>query len=98
MFKYWAIKKYGTKLLPKLRKRYGEQRCYTASQLRATVYQCDFNPQYLPLGYILFLNENELERVLKQEFPEISVPCYKKELTDFLNGYKYQGYLQVLSH
>ncbi len=63
MFKRAAIKRYGHRLQPKLNKRYGEQSFYSARQVRATVYQCNFNPSYLPLGYLLFLDKPELTDV-----------------------------------
>ena len=80
MFKYWAIKKYCKKLLPKLQSRYGFQKFYTASQVRATVYQCDFNPTYLPLGYILHLSESDQTKIIELEFPDICINSYKKDI------------------
>ena len=97
MFKRRAIKKYGNKLLPKLQHRYGEQTFYNASQVRATIYQCNFNPSYLPLGYLLFLDSCDLSKVITTEFPELCIRKYKEEMKDYLNERKYYGYLKLLS-
>jgi hypothetical protein len=97
MFKRRAIKKYGNKLLSKLQHRYGEQTFYNASQVRATIYQCNFNPNYLPLGYILFLDSCDLSKVITTEFPELCIRKYKEEIKDYLNERKYYGYLKLLS-
>jgi len=96
MFKKAAIKKYGTKLLPYLQKRYGKQSFYTARQVRATVFQCDFNPKYLPLGYLLFIEHSNLTKVLKVEFPNVDIAKYKQEMRCYLSERKYHGYLQLL--
>ncbi|NMP31321.1 hypothetical protein HII17_07085 [Thalassotalea sp. M1531] len=96
MLKYWSIKKYGTKLLPTLEKRYGKQIYYSAHQIRATIYQKDFNPQFLPLGYILFLAPSEISTVTASEFPDLDIAQYKKEILDYLESKSYEGYLQVL--
>jgi hypothetical protein len=97
MFKRRAIKKYGNNLLPKLQHRYGEHTFYNASQVRATVYQCNFNPTYLPLGYILFLDACELSKVIAIEFPELCIRKYKQEIKDYLSERKYYGYLKLLN-
>jgi len=97
MFKRRAIKKYGNKLLPKLQQRYGEQTFYSASQVRATVYQCNFSPTYLPLGYLLFLDAFALHRVISTEFPELCMIKYKQEIKNYLDDRKYYGYLKLLS-
>jgi len=97
MFKRRAIKKYGNQLLPKLQQRYGEQTFYNASQVRATVYQCNFNPTYLPLGYLLFLDTCALNEVISKEFPELSIRDYKQEIKNYLSDRKYYGYLKLLS-
>lgn len=97
MFKRRAIKKYGNKLLPELQNRYGEQTFYNASQVRATVYQCNFNPSYLPLGYLLFLDSSTLSGIISTEFPELCMTKYKQEIKDYLNDRKYYGYLKLLS-
>lgn len=96
MLKYWSIKKYGSKLLPTLEKRYGKQSSYSAHQIRATIYQKDFNPTYLPLAYILFLSPSEQQEVLAREFPNLDINEYKKEILTYLKSKQYQGYLQVL--
>jgi len=97
MFKYWSIKKYGSKLLPLLEKRYGVKKHYTTNEIRTVVYRKSFNPKYLPLAFILFLENNELSNVMAEEYPEISIADYKKEILSILNKKSYQGYLQVLS-
>ncbi len=97
MFKRCAIKKYGNQLLPKLQKRYGEQTFYNASQVRATVYQCNFNPRYLPLGYLLFLDNYALRKVISSEFPKLCIREYKQEIQSYLDDRKYYGYLKLLS-
>lgn len=98
MFKYWSIKKYGTKLLPALEKRYGIQLSYSAHQIRATVYKKNFNPTFLPLGYIMFLSRKELQAVLYSEFPELDVTQYKHEMLAYLDSKSYQGLLEELRY
>jgi len=97
MFKYWSIKKYGSKLLPLLEKRYGVKKHYTTNEIRTLVYRKSFNPKYLPLAYILFLEGNELTAVMEKEFPLISIAAYKKEILNILDKKSYQGYLQILA-
>ncbi|MFT5759427.1 MAG: hypothetical protein ACI9LM_004189 [Alteromonadaceae bacterium] len=97
MFKYWSIKKYGSKLLPLLEKRYGVKKHYTTHEIRTLVYRKSFNPRYLPLAFILFLESNELSMVMEEEFPHINIADYKKEILSILNKKSYQGYLQILS-
>jgi len=97
MLKYASIKKYGYKLLPCLRRRYGEQLFYTASQIRATVYQCNFNPKFLPLGYLLFLDPPLLMQLMNKEFPAVCVKNYKIDICDYLDKRRYHGNLQSLS-
>ena len=97
MFKYYSIKKYGAKLLPTLEKRYGKKKYYSASQVRATVYQNDFNPKYLPLAYLLFLEQNSLKNILFIEYPELNISQYKKEIGAYIARKKYDGYLQNLN-
>lgn len=98
MFKYWSIKKYGTKFLPTLEKRYGKLPHYSAHQIRATVYQKDFNPEFLPLAYLLFLSQQEQEKIMAREFPDLNIDAYKKEILDLLESKQYQGFLEVLQH
>ncbi|KGJ96461.1 DUF6559 family protein [Colwellia psychrerythraea] len=97
MFKRRAIKKYGNQLLPKLQKRYGQQTFYSASQVRATVYQCNFNPTYLPLGYLLFLESCTLSEIITTEFPELCMLKYKQDIRGYLDDRKYYGYLKLLN-
>jgi len=97
MFKRRALKKYGNQLLPRLQQRYGEQTFYNASQVRATIYQCNFNPSYLPLGYLLFLDSYSLNKVTAAEFPELCMRKYKQEIKDYLSNRKYYGYLKLLN-
>lgn len=97
MFKRSAIKKYGNKLLPRLQHRYGEKTFYDASQVRATVYQCNFNPNYLPLGYLLFLDKKALNQIMLVEFPQLCINNYKQEVQAYLNERKYYGYLKLLT-
>jgi len=96
MFKYHAIKKYGVKLLPVLEKRYGKQDYFTPSQIRTCVYQKNFSPKYLPLGYLLFANHQELQKVIATEFPQLDLNEFKHEVQSYLSHKNYQGYLQVL--
>jgi hypothetical protein len=98
MLKYWSIKKYGTKLLPYLEKQYGKQHFYSSSQIRTIIYRKDFNPEYLPLGYILFLNIDELKSTFSKEFPFIEITEYKQSILSYLDKKSYQGYLQVLQN
>ena len=97
MFKYWSIKKYGYKLEQLLEKRYGEKLSYTSSEIRTTVYKCNFSPKHLPLGYILYLNNQDLLQVLNEEFPEIDLPKYKEEILSILDQKSYQGSIRKLS-
>jgi hypothetical protein len=97
MLKRRAIKKYGNQLLPKLQQRYGEQNFYNASQVRSTIYQCNFNPRYLPLGYLLFLDSCSLNKVTADEFPELCMREYKREIKDYLSNHKYYGSLKILN-
>ncbi len=97
MFKYYSIKKYGKKLLPALEKRYGNKQYYSASEVRATVYQHNFNPKYLPLAYLLFLDQNALKNVLYLEYPELNINQYKQEIVEYLSRKQYSGYLKKLA-
>lgn len=97
MLKHAAIKKYGKKLLPKLQERYGKHNFYTASQVRATVYQCNFNPKFLPLGYLLFLQQEALQEILAIEFPDLCINNYKAEMRNYLDRKKYHGSLALLT-
>lgn len=97
MFKYWSIKKYGSKLLPILEKRYGVKEFYTAHEVRTTIFRKSFNPKYLPLAYILCLNNDALTKVMEKEFPLLSVSEYKKEILNILEKKNYRGYLQILN-
>ena len=97
MFKRRAIKKYGNHLLPKLQKRYGIRTYYSASQVRATIYQCNFNSSYLPLGYLLFLDTCALSKVVSIEFPELCIDKYKQDMKKYLDDRKYYGYLKLLN-
>lgn len=97
MFKYWSIKKYGNKLLPLLEKRYGVKDFYTPSEIRTTVYQRDFNPHYLPLGYLLFLNRADIKSIFAKEFPLICPESYKREILAYLHAKQYLGFLHLLN-
>ena len=97
MFKYWSIKKYGNKLLPLLEKRYGLKDFYTASEVRATVYQQDFNPTYLPLGYILCLKKVDVKAIFAKEFPSLCPDAYKQEILAYLNTKQYRGFVNILN-
>ena len=83
MFKYWSLKKYGNKLLPTLEKHYGSQKYFTASQIRTVVYTKDFAPEFLPLGYILFIDPSSLSQVIEREFPELDINEFKKEILTY---------------
>ncbi|GLX77087.1 hypothetical protein tinsulaeT_04270 [Thalassotalea insulae] len=96
MFTYWSLKKYGNKLLPQLIKHYGQQAYYSPSQIRTIVYRKDFNPKFLPLGYILFAAPEALQGIMAKEFPQINIADYKREILSYLEGKSYSGYLQVL--
>jgi len=97
MFKYWSIKKYGNKLLPKLIKRYGKQKFYSERQIRATVYQCNFKPKFLPIGYILYLEPSKLDSIIEKEFPGMSIPEFRKEIANYLEAKHYTGALEALA-
>ena len=97
MLKYRAIKKYGNKLHQLLESKFGVKKFYTASEIRSTVYKSNFSPTYLPLGYILYLNNAELDKVLLREFPEIDPIKYKQEIVNFLDKRGYQGAMRELT-
>jgi len=96
MFKYWSIKRYGTKLLPALEKRFGIKESYSASEIRSTVFIKNFSPKYLPLGYLLFLDDITLKETMYVEFPQLTVASYRQEILSYLDSKSYHGYLQVL--
>ncbi len=96
MFKYWSIKKYGLSLQNKLIKRYSSQKHFTAHQVRSTVYQCNFNPKYLPLAYLLYLTPAQLTKIMTNEFPDICISHYKNEILTYLDTKKYQGFILAL--
>ena len=96
MFKYWSIKRYGTKLLPTLERNFGCKEYYTPSEIRMTVFKNNFSPKYLPLGYILFLNDNTLKETMYIEFPHVNICEYRQEISNYLDSKSYHGYLQVL--
>ncbi|MBA6338900.1 MULTISPECIES: hypothetical protein [unclassified Colwellia] len=98
MFKYWSIKSYGTKLLPTLERDFGCKEYYTAAEIRITIFKNNFSPTYLPLGYILFLDEISLKETMYIEFPHIDVNEYRQEISNYLISKSYHGYLQVLHH
>ncbi|MGB1197426.1 MAG: hypothetical protein ACPG46_00160 [Thalassotalea sp.] len=97
MFKYWSVKKYGNKLLPALENRYGIKDFYSPSEVRSTVYQKDFNPDLLPLGYLLFLNSTDLSSIFSQEFPSLTPESYKQEILAYLNTKQYLGFTHLLN-
>ncbi len=97
MFKYSSIKRYGKRLHPKLVKRFGEKKFYSSSQIRSTVYQCDFNPEYLPLGYLLFLEKNASQEIITLEFPQLCLITYKKNLLDCLKSRDSEVFSEVLA-
>tara|TARA_R110000787_G_scaffold65584_4_gene147553 strand:+ start:1614 stop:1925 length:312 start_codon:yes stop_codon:yes gene_type:complete len=96
MFKYYSLKKYSKKLLPTLEKRYGKAQYYSASQVRATIYQHDFNPKYLPLAYVLFLEKKALKNVIYIEFPALNINQYKQEICQYLADKQDDSCLQSL--
>jgi len=97
MFKSWSIKKYGYKLHHKLVKRYGVQHYYSIHQVRATVYKCNFNPKHLPLAYLLYLSPENLSNVMNSEFPDISIPLYRKEMLSYFGNKNSNNYTQTLN-
>lgn len=88
MFKHRSLKKYTKKLRPTLEKRYGKQAHYSASQVRSTVYQCNFKCEHLPLGYMLALNKDDLTKVAAIEFPETCLKSYKQDISIRLKNKK----------
>lgn len=98
MFKYWSLKKYGTKFLPALEKQFGQLDFYTPSQVRSTVYCKDFDPQFLPLAYLLFVEPKLLNELFQKEFPQIDIEKYKREIVSYLEKKSYAGYLSVLQN
>lgn len=97
MFKYYSIKKYGTKFLPALEKRYGEKFYYSPSEVRTTVYKDDFNPKFLPLAYLLFLEHKALKHILAVEYPTLNIRQYQQEIIAYLAQKNYHGYLNKLA-
>lgn len=95
MFKYRAIKKLGNKLLPTLEKEFGNKTYFSAREVRSTVYKKNFNPSFLPLGYIISLHPDELTEVMNEQFPDVSVHDYKKEMMTYLSEKNYQGRLNI---
>lgn len=83
--------------MPALEKRYGCKEHYSASEVRATVYQNNFNPKYLPLAYLLFLDQNALKNVLYLEYPELNICQYKQDIVEYLSRKQYNGYLKKLA-
>jgi len=97
MLKYLSIKKYGDKLLKKLEKKFGKKSFYTRSEIRGTVYKGNFSPTYLPLGYILYLEPQELPNVIGCEFPDVDMLEYKEEILKYLDKKSYQGSILQLA-
>ena len=79
MFKYLAIRRYQKRLVPILKRRFPETKQFTASQIRTVVYQEDFSPKLLPLGYMMLLSGSELSGVLDLEFPELDTKAFMQE-------------------
>jgi hypothetical protein len=96
MFKYWSIKRYGTKLLPTLERNFGCKNYYSASEIRTTIFQNNFSSKYLPLGYLLFLDDLSLKEAMYIEYPQVDINEYRKEISNYLESKSYHGYLQVL--
>ncbi len=96
MFTYWSLKKYGKKLLPLLAKYYGQQEFYSPSQIRTIVYRKDFDPKYLPLGYMLCAEPKVVQQVMAKEFPQIDINAYKREIVSYLERQSDKRYFQVL--
>lgn len=88
MFTYFSVKKYTTKLVPLLEKRYKSKGPFTPSQVRATVYQCDFNEKYLALGYLIALPKSEVKAIFSAEFSDICPEQYRIEIIELLANKK----------
>ena len=88
MFKSWSIKKYGYKLHRQLIKRYGLQHYFTIQEVRSTVYQGNFNPKYLPLGYLFYISPDQLTVIMEREFPEINIHQYKAKMMPYFHSNK----------
>lgn len=96
MFKYLSLKKYSIKLLPVLERHYGKKTHYSPTEVRTTIYQHDFNPKYLPLAYLMFLEESMLSSVLYIEFPELDIVQYKEDIVTYLKKKNFIGSLTRL--
>jgi hypothetical protein len=96
LLKFRAIKKYGAKLMTALENRFGAKKYYTPSEVRSTVYQKNFNPKYLPLAYLLYLDKNDLKNVIFTEYPELDIEQYTIEINDYISQKKYGEYFQRL--
>ena len=88
MLSQWSIKRYINRLNIKLEQRFGQQVSYSASQVRTVVYQRNFNPKHLALGYIIALNEHDLSDVLSNEFPDLCKSTYIKQIISTLSSSK----------
>ena len=97
LFKSHAIKKYGAKLMPVLVNSYGAKKHYSPSEVRSTVYHNNFNPKYLPLAYLLCLEQSDLKNVLFTEYPELDIELYRKEISAYIVRKNYSEYFQRLS-
>jgi len=85
MLNKFAIKRYANKLLPTLNKRYGTSEKYSAHQIRETIFKCGFNPKYLPLAYILYIEKEQLIPILAIEYPELDITSFRKEICYYLS-------------
>tara|TARA_R110000744_G_scaffold113120_1_gene211968 strand:+ start:1998 stop:2267 length:270 start_codon:yes stop_codon:yes gene_type:complete len=83
--------------MPVLVNRYGAKKHYSPSEVRTTVYHNNFNPTYLPLAYLLCLEQSDLKNVLFSEYPELDIEQYKKEIIAYIVRKKYGEYFQRLS-
>jgi len=97
MFKYWSIKRYGSKLLPLLEKKYGCQAYYHHEHIKLIINKYRFNKEYVPLAYLLFVEPNRHEQLFKIEFPHLNIDQYKNEMLHYLTEKKYKGYLLTLA-
>lgn len=83
--------------MPALINRFGEKEYYTPSEVRSTVYHKNFNPKYLPLAYLLYLDKNDLKNVIYIEYPELDIEQYTIEINDYITRKKYSEYFQRLN-
>jgi hypothetical protein len=94
MFSPRKLQHYFSKLPYKLQKKYGKKSTYSATEIRETVFKCDFNVKYLPLGYLMFLPKDQARFYISTEFPNFSFTSLQAQITHLIE--KKPQYLQTI--